>query len=106
MLKPCVVRGCPELVERRESHCPAHQPKPWDGWSYRDNLDVPVREWERLKRIVWKQSRGKCFRCGRPGREVHHIVPRAQGGATVLPNLVLLCKDCHAGETAAMPRVR
>ncbi|SDC01044.1 HNH endonuclease [Raineyella antarctica] len=28
--------------------------------------------------------------------EVHHIIPWAQGGATALPNLVLLCRHHHA----------
>lgn len=28
--------------------------------------------------------------------EVHHIVPRSQGGGTELANLVTLCDLCHA----------
>jgi 5-methylcytosine-specific restriction protein A len=106
MLKPCATRGCPELVERGTSHCDAHRPPPWFRPEGKRVLDVPRREWERLKRIVWRKAKGRCARCGSPGREVNHIVPRAQGGPTVLENLELLCVDCHKADTAAIRRQR
>jgi hypothetical protein len=37
----------------------------------------------------------RCVLCGRPGREVHHIIPRAQGGLGTADNGVCLDPDCH-----------
>lgn len=40
---------------------------------------------------------GGCLRCGRASTycHAHHIVPWAQGGATDVENLALLCARCH-----------
>lgn len=37
----------------------------------------------------------RCVLCGRPGREVHHIIPRAQGGLGTADNGVCLDPACH-----------
>ncbi|MGB8956639.1 MAG: HNH endonuclease [Tumebacillaceae bacterium] len=37
----------------------------------------------------------RCVLCGRPGREVHHIIPRAQGGLGSADNGVCLDSTCH-----------
>jgi 5-methylcytosine-specific restriction enzyme A len=105
-MKPCVRAGCPELVERGESFCPEHVPAPWEGSNWRANLDVPRKVWERMRRQVIRRARGRCERCGEPGREVNHKVPRSLGGPTVLSNLELLCPDHHAAETARIQRNR
>ena len=38
-----------------------------------------------------------CVRCGRPGEEVHHVVPRAVAPERTLDpsNLATMCRSCH-----------
>lgn len=51
------------------------------------------------REAVIERDRGQCVNCGAPGPDttldVHHIVPRGQGGSDKLSNLVLLCRQCH-----------
>ena len=53
---------------------------------------------EETREAVVERDRGQCQNCeisvGETG-DVHHIVPRSVGGATVMSNLVLLCRTCH-----------
>jgi hypothetical protein len=53
---------------------------------------------EETREAVVERDRGQCQNCkisvGESG-DVHHIVPRGVGGATVMSNLVLLCRTCH-----------
>jgi hypothetical protein len=53
---------------------------------------------EEIREAVVERDRGQCQNCknsvGESG-DVHHIVPRGAGGATVMSNLVLLCRPCH-----------
>lgn len=52
----------------------------------------------RTRRAVLSRDR---YRCQRPGcthnrfLEVHHIVPRHQGGSNVIENLITFCGACH-----------
>ena len=36
-----------------------------------------------------------CAICGHDGEEIHHIIPKSEGGNDTLNNLVLLCHSCH-----------
>lgn len=50
------------------------------------------RRWEQIAAA----KQGPCRVCGgNPPNELHHLVPRAQGGADTESNLVPLCRDCH-----------
>ena len=56
--------------------------------------DVPAA----VRRLVERRDRGRCVVPGCRGSRylhIHHIVPRAQGGAHVAPNLALLCTAHH-----------
>ncbi|WP_109688564.1 HNH endonuclease [Tumebacillus permanentifrigoris] len=37
----------------------------------------------------------RCVLCGKPGREVHHILPRAKGGLGTADNGICLDNTCH-----------
>ena len=37
----------------------------------------------------------RCVLCSKPGREVHHILPRVQGGLGTVDNGVCLDHECH-----------
>jgi 5-methylcytosine-specific restriction endonuclease McrA len=42
-----------------------------------------------------------CTRCGAiRDLEVHHLLGAADGGATSMENLVVLCHDCHVAAEA------
>jgi hypothetical protein len=54
---------------------------------------------ERFRFHVAKRDKFQCQRClkhlRKTQRSTHHIVPRDEGGATNLANLILLCHPCH-----------
>lgn len=56
----------------------------------------PGGRWTTL-RARWIRSFPECVRCGRPGEEVHHIIPRATRPDLTfdLSNLETLCRECH-----------
>jgi len=92
---------------------------------YPDHTPDLVRRlvWDRLKAAVLRRDRYRCQDCGedfgrrrrkafdpalRRGRggyrweslEVHHIIPRADGGSDHPGNLKTLCPDCHRAYTS------
>lgn len=59
------------------------------GIKYRDVR--PVMK----KRIIYIFG-GECAICGNPENlEIHHIIPRAEGGTNDIANLLPLCHECH-----------
>jgi len=56
-------------------------------------------EWLELRRQTFKRDRQICQRCDRRFKiadlNAHHIMPRAEGGADDIHNLVTLCEPCH-----------
>ena len=49
------------------------------------------------RRAVLDRDGHKCFFCGATENlEVHHLLPRSQGGGDVLENLLTVCTKCHA----------
>ena len=49
---------------------------------------------------LWRTQAGKCPKCGERitkegGWNIHHILPKAQGGSDKSTNLVLLHPNCH-----------
>lgn len=53
--------------------------------------------WQPTARMLTlERDGGRCVVCGRSDNlSVHHLKPRAIGGATHPANLVTLCRDCH-----------
>ena len=60
---------------------------------------VPVR-WRSIREAVLARDAETCQDCGtrfnRSELDVHHLVPRAQGGDDDAANLITLCDGCHA----------
>ena len=49
------------------------------------------------RRLVLQRDNHRCTQCGATSDlEVHHIVPRAEGGTNDPDNLVTLCANCHS----------
>ena len=59
----------------------------------------------RLKRKLKLLERlgNKCSRCGynefRDALDIHHIIPKSEGGGNNFYNLQILCSNCHRGKT-------
>lgn len=55
-----------------------------------------TKAWRRLRLVALARS-PICVTagCGRPARVADHVIPRSQGGADSLENLVGRCIDCH-----------
>jgi 5-methylcytosine-specific restriction endonuclease McrA len=57
-------------------------------------------EWAQLRIACFEHDHYRCQRCeeinsqGR-GLSAHHIMPRSEGGADELENLITLCDSCH-----------
>lgn len=53
--------------------------------------------WEQMRKKILKRDNYRCQNCCIRGSnlDVHHIIPRDQGGLDSLQNLVTLCRKCH-----------
>jgi 5-methylcytosine-specific restriction endonuclease McrA len=49
-------------------------------------------EWAGIHRAFVKEM---CWVCGRMWSDLHHILPRSQGGDDVIACLAPLCRQCH-----------
>lgn len=68
---------------------------------HRKSLPKDIRE------TVLKRDGYKCIRCGSAeDLDIHHIVPKSQGGSDELSNLRTLCRQCHATEHPDVPVLR
>ena len=56
-------------------------------------------DWQETKKRIYVRDRGRCLVCGQRvpiGTPPHHLVKVGAGGKNDDPNLVLLCRKCHA----------
>ena len=100
----CAEPGCPALAEHR-GRCPEHRAPNWRDAHQRDE-QYGIRSRRPMRRLaerVRRRDRHRCQGCGAhvpPGAgAVDHRRPRSQGGATLEPNLWLLCDSCHDEKT-------
>ena len=65
------------------------------------------KDWEVMHRHFAGHG---CWLCEARSWELHHIIPRSQGGDDVTPNLFPVCAACHArlhaGDAGARHRLR
>lgn len=54
-------------------------------------------------RSLRERDNHTCAYCGRPGRTVEHIVPRAHGGRSTWENTVVACEPCNARKRDRTP---
>lgn len=57
--------------------------------------------WPTTRRRILTRDRHRCYKCGKHGGEVDHIVPASQGGGDGDDNLAAICTRCHRRKTAA-----
>jgi 5-methylcytosine-specific restriction protein A len=104
--KPCCYPDCPALTHER--YCPQH--KKLTEAQY----DKYQRDPDSVKRYgqLWRKIRARflkehplCEMCKRegkltPAKQVHHVVPLANGGTNESNNLMSVCLACHSTITA------
>jgi len=67
----------------------------------RDSYSNDAQGWWTIRDAVWTRDGGLCQSrrggvvCGKPGKEVHHIIRLSDGGTTTMGNLITLCHGCH-----------
>ncbi len=114
-LGPCLwSAGCPGLGTHRgycDTHAPLAQARRRGQYRAYDATRVSPTErgldaaWRKLRAQVIEETGGMCEDgCGRPGRDLHHVIPWAQGGANTRENVRLLCHPCHSRREAAARR--
>ena len=55
-----------------------------------------MNKWDNTKKLVYERDKHICKSCGKyPSSQVHHIIPRSEGGKDDLNNLITLCGRCH-----------
>ena len=99
----CAKGGCPNVVPSNRRLCDLHRK------ALRKRIDRgrgpgSKRGAGRLRAGLagWVARRADylCEVCGRPGAEVDHKVPTAEGGTDNSENLQFICPTCHGSKTA------
>lgn len=98
---PCKHPGCPNLAARGRDLCLFHRRE-----RYRriDQHRPSAAErgygtdWQRVRREVL-DAFPFCALCGDVATDVHHVLPKAEGGTDELYNLESLCRGCHSAMT-------
>ena len=103
--KPC--NRCGVLVRDGTSRCPVH--KPIGKWGDPSRGSSSERgygwQWQQTRKRILSRDKGLCQVCikvgkFRPGRDVDHIVHKADGGTDDDANLQTICPACHKAKTA------
>jgi len=77
-----------KYLKLKESLKPKPQPK--------SPQQLKREEYEAIRNQVLLRDGFRCQECGFKYKlEVHHIIPRSQGGSNDPSNLITLCKKCH-----------
>ncbi len=52
---------------------------------------------KRTRKQVYRREGYRCALCDSTRYlQIHHIVPRGEGGPSTMQNMICLCSDCHA----------
>lgn len=55
-----------------------------------------MTSWKETRREALQRDNHRCQVCGKDySGQVHHVIPRSQGGTDDLSNLMTLCGKCH-----------
>jgi 5-methylcytosine-specific restriction protein A len=113
---PCAHPLCPAIAPAKQRYCTEHKGHDDKQRGTSTERGYGAR-WRRIRRAVLRRDNYRCramipaiderarqrgvmVRCWNTGKEVDHIIPKAQGGTDELDNLQSLCKGCHSRKTA------
>jgi len=51
----------------------------------------PMRREDKHRKDEHRQDERRCFECGKPAGQEHHVIPRRFGGRRTVP----MCRACH-----------
>ncbi len=95
--RPCREPGCPRYAVR-SGWCAYHARLHESEYDQRRGSAA-----ERGYDSAWRELRARflrdnphCVICGSPATDVHHILPKAEGGTDDWNNLEPLCHACHS----------
>jgi hypothetical protein len=55
-----------------------------------------MASWQEIRHEVLQRDNRCCQVCGKEySGQVHHVIPRSQGGTNEFSNLITLCGKCH-----------
>ena len=54
-----------------------------------------LKNYNSVEEFVYERQEGKCYCCGQPIEDYHHIIPRSQEGSDGSENCLGVCKCCH-----------
>jgi 5-methylcytosine-specific restriction endonuclease McrA len=60
-------------------------------------ITYPAQEPDQVKLIARRRDHAICQHCHQADQpvQVHHLIPKHQGGTDDLDNLITLCERCH-----------
>jgi 5-methylcytosine-specific restriction enzyme A len=104
--RACSQPGCPNTTTDG-AHCPQHtkvQRREFDRGREGSTARGYGHRWQRLR--AWLLAKNPvCEECRDAlSTEVHHVVPKRDGGDDSPENLMCVCRDCHARLDALIRR--
>lgn len=79
--------------------CRSNSPCPPQNWVANNHMSKALNSFQVTNTAVREKYENRCGNCGAQGNQVtldvHHIVPRGQGGSNLMGNQILLCRPCH-----------
>jgi len=65
---------------------------------HREYLNSPL--WKAIRQNALDHYGSICGKCGKEGRDVHHLTYKGWGGNEVMDDLQVLCRECHCATHA------
>ena len=64
-------------------------------FNFKGSREPEKRSWSWMRHLALLRDDYNCRLCDKPAHEVHHIIPKKDGGTHNLKNLISLCERCH-----------
>jgi 5-methylcytosine-specific restriction enzyme A len=100
--RPCL--DCGRLTPHG-SRCLPHQRVKERAHTNERKHDKAQRQ---VRHALDKAGQGTCSHCGgaffAKALQVHHVIPKSEGGVDTLENLAILCRACHVTAHGGTPK--
>lgn len=102
---PCRASGCTALSRPGSGYCDAHRAVARGGRKRKSSGPYNRARWRKLRKMQLRRQPlcEDCLEAGRvtEAKDVHHIIPRKDGGPDAFDNFMSLCKSHHSKRTRA-----
>jgi 5-methylcytosine-specific restriction endonuclease McrA len=48
-----------------------------------------------LRALAMERESYTCALCANPANDIHHVIPRRDGGKSIMDNVIAVCRPCH-----------